>query len=95
MAQPRRLTLAAAFCLLAAPGFAQSPAVTAGPRGGVAEQAMAQGIARMVAHRAAYRLDLGEGRNSGITTVRGAMEQDAGRVRVAARLPRGASQEVS
>ncbi|NGM23558.1 cell envelope integrity EipB family protein [Roseomonas stagni] len=75
MAQPRRLTLAAAFCLLAVPAFAQGP-VTAGPRAGVSEEALSAGIARMVAHRAAYRLDLGEARNSGIAAVRGAMVFD-------------------
>lgn len=75
MAQPRRLTLAAAFCLMAAPAFAQGP-VTMGPRAGVSEQALSAGIARMAAHRAAYRLDLGEARNSGIASVRGAMVFD-------------------
>lgn len=75
MAQPRRLTLAAALCLMAAPAFAQGP-VTTGPRAGVSEQALSAGIARMAAHRAAYRLDLGEARNSGIASVRGAMVFD-------------------
>jgi hypothetical protein len=79
MAQPRRLTLAAALCLLAvplaAPSLAQAP-ITGGPRAGVSEEALSAGIARMAAHRAAYRLDLGEGRNSGIASVRGAMVFD-------------------
>lgn len=75
MAQPRRLTLAAALCLMVAPAFAQGP-VTTGPRAGVSEQALSAGIARMAAHRAAYRLDLGEARNSGIASVRGAMVFD-------------------
>ncbi|WP_270938426.1 EipB family protein, partial [Falsiroseomonas oryzae] len=50
--------------------------VTGGPRHGVSEEALAAGIARMAAHRAAYRLDLGEARGSGITAVRGAMVFD-------------------
>jgi len=70
----RRIALAAAIALLALPATAQNHAV--GPRGGVTEQALADGIARMAAHRAAYRLDLAEGRNSGIAAVRGAMVFD-------------------
>lgn len=76
MPQPRRLTLAAALCLFAAPAFAQAPTITAGPRPGVTEQALAAGIGRMAAHRAAYRLDIGEARGSGISAVRGAMVFD-------------------
>ncbi|WP_137180267.1 cell envelope integrity EipB family protein [Roseomonas sp. AR75] len=60
----------ASLALFAAPGEA------AGPSHGVAPEAMQAGIARMAAHRAAYRLDLGEARNSGITSVRGAMVFD-------------------
>ncbi|MFC3001161.1 EipB family protein [Falsiroseomonas tokyonensis] len=74
----RRRHLLAAFCLLALPAAAQQPPapITAGPRAGVSAEALGQGIARMLPHRAAYRLDLGEARNSGITAVRGAMVFD-------------------
>jgi hypothetical protein len=71
-----RRSLLAAALLLAAPAFAQSPSPAAGPRHGISEAAVAEGIARMAAHRAAYRLDLGEARGSGITAVRGAMVFD-------------------
>jgi hypothetical protein len=73
MQPARRLTLLAALCLLAAPVSAQ---VAAGPRAGISAEALAAGIARMAPHRAAYRLDLGEARGSGITAVRGAMVFD-------------------
>lgn len=78
MKQTRRLILLAALCCLALPAAAQpaAPAITAGPRAGVSAEALAAGIARMAPHRAAYRLDLGEGRNSGIAAVRGAMVFD-------------------
>ncbi|MGX9963700.1 cell envelope integrity EipB family protein [Roseomonas sp. F4] len=75
MPQTRRLSLLAALCCLALPAAAQ-PAITAGPRAGVSAEALAAGIARMAPHRAAYRLDLGEGRSSGIAAVRGAMVFD-------------------
>jgi hypothetical protein len=72
---PRRLLggLAAA-ALLAAPALAQAPAPAA--QLGVPAEAITAGIARMAAHRAAYRLDLGEARGSGISAVRGAMVFD-------------------
>jgi hypothetical protein len=70
----RRL-LATAFVLLAGGAVAQTPAATA-PQHGVSAEAINAGVARMIAHRAAYRLDLGEGRNSGIAGVRGAMVFD-------------------
>jgi hypothetical protein len=54
---------------------AQTPAATA-PQHGISAEAINAGVARMVAHRAAYRLDLAEARNSGITAVRGAMVFD-------------------
>jgi hypothetical protein len=78
MKQTRRLSLLAALCCLALPAAAQpaAPAITAGPRAGVSAEALAAGIARMAPHRAAYRLDLGEGRSSGIAAVRGAMVFD-------------------
>jgi hypothetical protein len=50
--------------------------VTAAPRAGLPAEALAAGIARMAPHRAAYRLDLGEARGSGINAVRGAMVFD-------------------
>lgn len=70
----RRLLLAAALALTGLPAMAQTHAV--GPRAGLPEQALAAGIARMAPHRAAYRLDLGEARSSGIAAVRGAMVFD-------------------
>jgi len=77
MPSTRRLSLLAAFCCLALPALAQPQPVTTGPRApGVTTEALAAGVARMASHRAAYRLDLGEGRNSGITGVRGAMVFD-------------------
>lgn len=72
----RRVVLLASLCLAGLPAWAQPAPVTAGPRGGLTEQALAEGIARMVAHRAAYRLDIGEARGSGISAVRGAMVFD-------------------
>jgi hypothetical protein len=70
MAMIRPLLAAALALSLAVPAHA------AGPSHGVSAEALAAGIARMVAHRAAYRLDLGEARNSGIGAVRGAMVFD-------------------
>lgn len=68
----RRLPiLAMAFALLDAPALAQTAPAAA--QHGVSAEAMAAGIGRMAAHRAAYRLDLGEARGSGISNVRGAM----------------------
>jgi hypothetical protein len=70
----RRLLGTAAFlALVAAPAAAQGPA---GPGPGVTAERLEAGIRAMVAHRAAYRLDLGEARNSGISAVRGAMVFD-------------------
>lgn len=74
MQSTRRLSLLVAICLLTLPAAAQP--VTAGPRAGLSAEALAAGIARMAPHRAAYRLDLGEARGSGITAVRGAMVFD-------------------
>jgi len=65
---------AVALCLLLAGPAAAQP--VAGPAHGVNPQALTAGVARMAAHRAAYRLDLGEARNSGISAVRGAMVFD-------------------
>jgi hypothetical protein len=70
----RLLGTVAAACLLGLPAAAQAPAPAA--QHGVPGEAVAAGVGRMVAHRAAYRLDLREGRNSGITSVRGAMVFD-------------------
>jgi hypothetical protein len=70
----RLIGAAAALALSVAPAFAQAPAVPA--QHGATSAEITAGIARMAAHRAAYRLDLGEGRNSGITAVRGAMVFD-------------------
>jgi hypothetical protein len=78
-----RRVLATAFVLLAGGAIllrptnaaAQTPAATA-PQHGISAEAINAGVARMVAHRAAYRLDLAEARNSGITAVRGAMVFD-------------------
>jgi hypothetical protein len=61
----------AALALCAAPAVAQAPAV--GPLHGAAADVVARGIAAMAPHRAAYRLDLGEARGSGMTAVAGAM----------------------
>ncbi len=67
---------AAALCVLfALPSAAQRPHMQA-PQHGVGAAEINAGIARMAAHRAAYRLDLGEARQSGITAVRGAMVFD-------------------
>lgn len=65
----------AALALLALPTAAQQPVATA-PQHGVSAEAITAGIGRMAAHRAAYRLDLGEARGSGISAVRGAMVFD-------------------
>jgi hypothetical protein len=70
----RLLGTAALLVVLAAPAAAQTPA--AGAQHGLSAEAISAGVARMAAHRAAYRLDLGEARNSGITVVRGAMVFD-------------------
>ncbi len=75
MTHPRRLALAAALALLAgAPAATAQPQATAFP--GVTAEAIASGIARTAAHRAAYRLDLEASRDSGIAGVRGAMVFD-------------------
>jgi hypothetical protein len=70
----RRLLVTASL-LCAGSALGQTPAATQ-PQGGVPAEAITAGVARMVAHRAAYRLDLGEGRNTGISAVRGAMVFD-------------------
>lgn len=72
----RLLGAAALLALLAAPAAAQAPAVAPAAQHGVSAEALAAGIGRMAAHRAAYRLDLGEARGSGISSVRGAMVFD-------------------
>lgn len=66
----RLLGSVAALALMAAPAATQTAPQA---QHGVTAEAITAGIARMAAHRAAYRLDIGEGRNSGITAVRGAM----------------------
>ena len=74
----RRLTRRL-FGALAAAALALSPFVPAAPaaaQASVGAEALAAAIARMAPHRAAYRLDLGEARNSGITAVRGVMVFD-------------------
>ena len=73
----RRLlgTAALALFLGASAAKAQAPAASAAQHG-VSAEAISAGVARMAAHRAAYRLDIGEARNSGITAVRGAMVFD-------------------
>jgi hypothetical protein len=68
----RHILIAAA----AAIGLLAAPTEAAGPSHGVSAEALEAGIKRMAAHRAAYRLDLGEARGSGITAVRGAMVFD-------------------
>jgi hypothetical protein len=70
----RRLLVTASL-LCAGSALGQTSAATQ-PQGGVPAEAITAGVARMVAHRAAYRLDLGEGRNTGISAVRGAMVFD-------------------
>ena len=70
----RRLLVTASL-LCAGSALGQTPAATQS-QGGVPAEAITAGVARMVAHRAAYRLDLGEGRNTGISAVRGAMVFD-------------------
>jgi hypothetical protein len=69
----RLLGTAALLALMAAPAAAQGPAT---PGHGVTAERLEAGIRAMVAHRAAYRLDLGEARGSGISAVRGAMVFD-------------------
>jgi hypothetical protein len=69
----RLLGTAAILALMAAPAAAQAPA---GPGHGVTAERLEAGIRAMVPHRAAYRLDIGEARNSGISAVRGAMVFD-------------------
>lgn len=75
----RRLLAAAAVLLIAGGAQAQNapvaPAATQA-QNGVPPEAITAGVARQVAHRAAYRLSLGESRNSGITAVTGAMVFD-------------------
>lgn len=71
----RLLGTIAALALAAAPAAAQAPSAGSGAHG-VSAEALAAGVARMAAHRAAYRLDLGEARGSGIASVRGAMVFD-------------------
>jgi hypothetical protein len=73
MPQARRFRL---LCAAAGLTLALGLPADAAPRHGVGEAEAAAGVARMAAHRAAYRLDLGEGRNSGISSVRGAMVFD-------------------
>ena len=68
----RALGAVAALALMAAPAATQ-PAGVSTPQHGVSAEAINAGIARMAAHRAAYRLDLGEARQSGVSAVRGAM----------------------
>jgi hypothetical protein len=68
----RMLGLAAAALLAVAPAAAQGSSASHG----VSAEQLAAGIARMAAHRAAYRLDLGEARGSGLASVRGAMVFD-------------------
>ncbi len=73
----RLLGTAAALVLMAAPAAAQTaPAIAAAAAHGVTAERLEAGIRAMVAHRAAYRLDLGEARGSGISAVRGAMVFD-------------------
>lgn len=70
---PRRmLGLAAAALFALSPVAAEATSASHG----VSAEQLAAGIARMAAHRAAYRLDLGEARGSGIASVRGAMVFD-------------------
>jgi hypothetical protein len=68
----RHALIAAAFTL----GLFAAPGEAAGPTHGIAAEAVEAGVSRMASHRAAYRLDLGDARNSGITAVRGAMVFD-------------------
>jgi hypothetical protein len=70
-----RLVGALAVAALAA-GAAILPAPAVAQQGSVTAEALAAAIARMAPHRAAYRLDLGEARGSGIVSVRGAMVFD-------------------
>lgn len=76
----RRLFGLAAAALLGvacgASAAAQGPAQDSAAQHGVTAEQLAAGIARMAPHRAAYRLDLGEARGSGIAGVRGAMVFD-------------------
>lgn len=74
MPQMRILTLLA-LLLLATPGVAQ-PALSLLPAHGLSAETITAGIARMAAHRAAYRLDLGASRDGAISAVRGAMVFD-------------------
>lgn len=67
------------FGAIVAVGFALAPLALPSPvaaQATVGTEALAAAVARMAPHRAAYRLDLGEARNSGITAVRGAMVFD-------------------
>jgi hypothetical protein len=73
----RLLGTVAAAALMAAPAAAEAPRpFAAAAQHGIPAAAVNAGIARMAAHRAAYRLDLGEARGSGISAVRGAMVFD-------------------
>ena len=69
----RRFFGVMALAVLAA-GAAIPPA--AAQTATVSAEALAAAIARLAPHRAAYRLDLGEARGSGIVAVRGAMVFD-------------------
>jgi len=71
---PRRLLGALGAAALAL-GPLALPAPAAAQQA-VGAEALAAAVARMAPHRAAYRLDLGEARGSGITSVRGAMVFD-------------------
>lgn len=64
--------VAVAALLAVAPEAAKG----SGAAHGVGAEQLVEGIARMAAHRAAYRLDLGEARGSGIASVQGAMVFD-------------------
>ena len=62
--------------LLATPVLPARPAAAQPVAPGVTAEALAAGIARMAAHRAAYRLDLTSSRDNSISAVRGAMVFD-------------------
>jgi hypothetical protein len=81
----RLLGACAALALSAIPAMAQAPAPPSsgaplgaplGAQHGVGAEALTAAIGRLAPHRAAYRLDLGEARGSGISSVRGAMVFD-------------------
>lgn len=75
-ARTRRLFASAAALTLLALAPAGAQTLPAAAPQGVPAEAIAAGIRRMAPHRAAYRLDLAEARNSGIAGVRGAMVFD-------------------